>query len=589
MSIERKSLFRGNKLSAQRINEVHSGVASEIAAGVGPSAQPGQGKFAIDWNLPSIESYMFDGLVGNDLNYSKLTIPFAVPPPQGLATTTGLVDENTPNATMRRVSVGFDQVMTGRAFTDMWSQFGACLDYDLQKGGYGFSLELWEKTPAKISSEGLNGTAPDNSPDNLIWQQDIGASLFDGDNAFNNPVDIFDLRVTIQPYRTYIWYIRFTGLLDAVAAVGGATLALGASGFHLRAEFEYPLVPRDTELDFTQNMPSLRNGQRQAATISLDTATTDSTITASAGLPGQGRIQTNLETIDKRLVNKLKAGYDRNGRLPVQEELVDDQSLCVIAVPMFGQIGDIRAVDINTIGLPYGSEGDFNDSAWDGILADRRLIRIQHPFTLHRVLVVSNYYSPPTVKGTKPNRGGLASGLIPASPTFTNKIGVNIASGIDGADDRRYQTAAYLEYTPVTKDNYCIDRIKEGGTPPRFGLGTDGAYDHEMLDVPLVWFNTYGTGMYGLDSGPPFYMGRAENDTEVRSQAGVLPFPFGGGAPTTPITNGREQFIEVRWTMEDSAGLSPNNPNVDTDTCYVGNGGCWVYLIGKKSPVKAGG
>jgi hypothetical protein len=31
--------------------------------------------------------------------------------------------------------------------------------------------------------------------------------------------------------------------------------------------------------------------------------------------------------------------------------------------------------------------------------------------------------------------------------------------------------------------------------------------------------------------------------------------------------------------------LSAANPAVSPYTCYVGNGGCWVYIIGKKSPV----
>jgi len=574
------------KLTLDRNNEVNAGVVATIAAGITPDVQPGTGRFAIDWSLPSVESYMFDGLIGNDLNYSKLTIPFMVPPTMDFADADGVVTETTPVATLRHVSVGFDQIMTGRAFTDMWDAFGAGNDLELQSGGYGFTLELWEKTPSAIATEGFTGTAGQNVPDNLLWQQAISASLFDGDNAFSNPVDIPDLRVTIQPYRTYIWYIRFTGLVNAVDVAGG-TRQLGASGFHLRGEFEYPLMERDTFAGFTaQNIPSLTGGSRQAATIALDTATGGSIITAETGAAANGRVQRNIQTVDTRLANLLKAGYYREGDLPPEEELIEDQSLCIIAVPMFGQIGDVRAEDINLIGLPWGTQGAAGiEVPWEGVLADRRMIRIQHPMTIHRVIAVTNSYSPPTSTMAKPRRNNINPGLIPVSPTFTNAIGVGIASGIDGADDRKYQQIAYLDWVPATRTAYLIDQLKEGGTPPLYGLGTDGAYDHTLMDVPLVYPFALPTGMYGHNSGVPIYVGRAANDTETRSTIGQMPADFGAGARIAPITNGREQFIEVRWTMSDAAGLNEANVAVSPYTTYIGNGGCWVYIIGKKSPV----
>ena len=582
---DRKRLFRGQKLPVERINEVNAGVSADITAGITPDVQPGIGKFAIDWSLPSVESYMFDGITGNVVNYSKLMIPFMVPPPMDYASIQGIVNQDTPVATLRHLSIGFDQVMTGRAFSDMWDTLGAGYDYLLQSGDYAFTVELWEKTPSAIASEGLTGTAGQNVPENLVWRQEVSPRFFDGDVAFANPVNVPNMRVTIQPYRTYIWYIQFTGLVNALD-VDNAVRQLGASGFHMRGEFEYPLMARDTAAGFTaQNIPSLTGGDRQPASISLDTAVQGNIITASAGAAANGRVQRNIETVDQRLANLLKAGYSREGDLPVQEELIEDQSLCVIAVPMFGQIGDIRADDINLIGLPWGPQGDFTLESWTGQLADRRLIRIQHPMTIHRIIAVTNAYSPPTKNLKKPRRDAVNSGLLPASPTFTNSIGVGIASGIDGADDRRYQQLAYLEWVPATRTTYLIDQLKEGGTPPLFGLGTDGAYDHTLMDVPLVYPGALATGMYGHNSGVPIYVGRAGNDTEARTTIGQMPTDFGGGIRVPPTTNGREQFIEVRWTMSDSAGLSAANPAVSPYTCYVGNGGCWVYIIGKKSPV----
>jgi hypothetical protein len=196
---DRKRLFRGQKLPVERINEVNAGVSTDITNGITPDVQPGIGKFAIDWSLPSVESYQFDGLVGNDLNYSKLTIPFMVPPPQDYASSLGVVSQDTPVATLRHLSIGFDQVMTGRAFSDMWDANGAGFDFQLQSGGYGFTIELWEKTPSAIASEGFTGTAGQNVPENLVWRQEVSPRLFDGDAAFANPVNVPNMRVTIQP------------------------------------------------------------------------------------------------------------------------------------------------------------------------------------------------------------------------------------------------------------------------------------------------------------------------------------------------------------------------------------------------------
>lgn len=587
-NIVRKRLFRGNKLTIQRVNEVHDGVETEFSDGIPPDQQPGIGKFSIDWNLPSIEAYMFDGLVGNDANYSKLLIPFTVMPPMDYSSSLGIVGDNTPQATLRRLSVSFDQAMTGKAFTDMWDAqpYGAGLDYDLQSGGYSFTLELWRKTPAIIAATGFTGSAADNVPQNLIWSQEIDSTLFSGDKAVFNPLVVEDLQIQIQPYNTYVWYIRFTGLVNAKDSTG-TTHMLGASSFHLRGEFDYPLLQRDTTSGFqVQNIPTVHDGDRQPASIALDTATAGSTITANAGTAANGRIQRNLDAIDQRFAEKLKAGYYRDGNLPLEEELGEDQSLCVIAVPMFGQWGDIRASDINQIGLPWGPQGNFTGLPWAGQFADRRVIRIQHPFVLHHVIAVANYYSPPTTNGAKPRRQGINSGKVPASPTFTNKIGVAIGSGIDGADDRQYQQVAYLEYTPASKTNYLLDRIKEGGTPQYYGLGTTDNYNHEVFSVPLVYPAAFTSGPFGTNSGAPVYMGRADLATEIRSTISPLPFDFGGGARVAPATNGREQFIEVRWNMSDAAGLTTDNAAVDSLTTYIGNGGNWVYLVGKKSPTK---
>jgi len=580
MTIYRKKLYRGNNLTRERVNEMHSGVASEISTGINPTALPGVGRFSVNWHLPSVESYMFDETTASD---SRLMIPFIVPPPQELASTAGLVRTTTPQATLRRLSIGFDQLQSNQAFTDVFDPLHAGNNYTIES--YTFTLELHEKLPAVLDTSGITGDAGQNSANKIIWAQEFAGNLFFGDRARFNPLVIEDILVTIHPYRTYVWYLKFTGLVNALDPNGFAH-QIGVSGFHLRGEFDYPPMARDTTAGSSaQNIPTVTGGARQAASISLDTAVASETITAESGVAANGRVQTNLDTIDTRLISGLSSGYDAKGNLPVEEEIVDDAGWVVMAVPMFSQIGDIRASDLNQIGLPYGPQGDFSATSWGGQLADRRVIRIQHPMTIHYVFAVANYYSPPTLNTFKPRRTAAGSGQIPASATFTNAIGVNIGSVLNGADDRQLQQVAYLTYTPATKTGNLLDRIKQGGEPPFYGIGTNAAYDQEMFSVPLVWDVANPVGMYGINSGAPFYVGQGDLGTEGRSNVGTLPFDFGGGALLAPNTNGRENFIEVRWTMTDAADLSPSNPSVVDQTTYVGNGGNWVYIVAKKNSV----
>ena len=180
---------------------------------------------------------------------------------------------------------------------------------------------------------------------------------------------------------------------------------------------------------------------------------------------------------------------------------------------------------------------------------------------------------------------------MPISPTFSSNIGVGIASGLRG-EDKAYQQVALLELTPANKLLWLIDRIKQGGYPPFYGTGTLGPgatspspYDMEMFQVPIVWGASRPDFSY-RENGPPFFAGKSNMATKDRRNCSDLPWSFGGVAATTPATRGNEMFLEVRWVMSDSAGLSADNPSVESQTTYVGNGGNWVYIIGKKALIK---
>jgi len=590
--INREKLTRGVKLTAEHFNDPTAAIATEITNGSLNAEQLDKniGKFNIALNFPSVESYQFDGGIAGD---SVLMVPFIVPPLQDRWNTSLATNETTPYAKLKDISIGFDQMRTNGGITDQWNtspvtNIAGTSQVDL---GSAYTIELSIK---EKPTERATGTILDHIPKRTIWSQVIDSSVYLGTKLRLNPTLIAGIDEVLRPYHTYVLYIKIPGIVAAVDAVG-FSWTLGLPSLTVNLNCEYPLLQRDTynvagNLAI-QNIPSIHNGVQSTTALSLDTAIPDEDITATVGVAGNGRIQTNIEAIDARILAKLKGGYDQVSQIHTSEEIRDDSTYEVIAVPMFGQWGDVRAADLNTIGLPYGPQGDYFNDTWPGIIADRRVIPLPYPFVIHNVIAVHNYYSPFCATTNKPNRVGAGSGQVPISPTFSSHIGVGIVSGLRG-EDKNYQQVAELQLTVANKLLWLVDRIKQGGEPPFYGGGTiaaggagPGEYDMEMFQVPLVW-NTSRTDFSYRDNGPPFFAGKSNMATRNRRNCGNRPFAFGGAAPGTPTTNGNELFIEVRWTMSDGASLTQENVDVVPQTTYVGNGGNWVYLIGKKALIK---
>ena len=584
--IEREKLTRGVKLTAEHFNAPTSNIASVISNGSITAEQLDKniGKFNIALNFPSVESYQFDETTSSD---SVLMVPFVVPPPQDRWDISLSVDQNTPYAKLTDISIGFDQMRTNDGILDQWnaSPVSDQAGENQPDLGSAYNIELSIK---EKPTERATGTKIDHVPKRTIWSQIIDASVYSGDKFRLNPTIINGIDEVLRPYHTYVLYIKAPNI-KAVVDASGFTWTLGLPSLTINLNCEYPLMQRDVYKNSgnlaTQNIPSVHYGIQKTSTITLDTAIPDETITATAGVAGNGRIQTNIEALDSRVLEKLKGGYDQVSQIHPSEEIYDDSTYEVIAIPMHSQWGDVRASDLNTIGLPYGPAGDYEDNVWPGIIADRRVIPIPYPFVIHNVIAVHNYNSPPCATTRKPGRVLAGSGQVPVSTTFSSHIGVGIASGLRG-EDKNYQQVAELQLTPANKLLWLVDRIKQGGEPPFYGLGTIGSdYDMEMFQVPLVW-NASRTDFSYRDNGPPFFIGKSNMATKSRRNCSDRPFAFGGAAPSTPTTNGNELFLECRWVMSDANSLSTANPEVVAQTTYVGNGGNWIYIIGKKALIK---
>ena len=178
--------------------------------------------------------------------------------------------------------------------------------------------------------------------------------------------------------------------------------------------------------------------------------------------------------------------------------------------------------------------------------------------------------------------------------TVGYEVGVAMVSG-PGGDDFEYQQVAHKLYTngviapssPTVPDASIIDAVRMG--LPAVEVGTQKA-EYKLINIPLV--GTRGNSY--TDGGTPVFIGQSNSNRSRRSL-----IPDGGGVVGTPFdgTPGVERYLEVRLKVDptydvyglDGAGYPATDPdriafteNYRQSDIFVGYGGCWVYLIGKK-------
>ena len=106
-----------------------------------------------------------------------------------------------------------------------------------------------------------------------------------------------------------------------------------------------------------------------------------------------------------------------------------------------------------------------------------------------------------------------------------------------------------------------------------------------MMDIPLYGSaanSTLGTGYSSLGvNGKPIFTGSSSSPNATRTD---LADGVNGAVPVVRPLEGKEQWIEVRWRIKDTVnkfGAAGAGPWINTDI-IIGNGGNWVFLIGKK-------
>ena len=607
-------LTRGQKLSIHDWNTPIAAMKDVINGTVDPqNLQQSIAPFSMTLNFPRLPAYAFGPTTATDPDPMVVMVPFILPPLQDNWTDT--ITDETPLPILRSMSVSLDTGMGNNIVTDAFDSDDAATHPQgsefISEKSYVYNLEISIKEKDQSIIYGHTADVSANVPRKVVYETSIdGLTLFNDNVTRFNPLFIDIGNVVINPKKTYVIYINAPDIWDGYTDNIGHIIRGMLSNLTIKLNFEGPLLERDTD-EFGQNFPTNWTGVQTPPAITVDTAVTNSLITARGGNAATGRIQRNIETLDAEMLKGLASGRDMNGVQPTYESISQPAAYSVIAVPLFGGWNDIRSQDVNTVGLPYFVQQAPSETRtpWPGYLLDKRVITIGQPFTIHNVIFIHNYYGHSFREATSryPWYQGIArteypasvppvpagqwnSAIVPTSATFNTAVGVGILNGLR-TDLKHYEQVAYATWTPSTKTNYLIDRVKAGSSAPLFGQGTRlaasplGAYDQEIFQIPLVPNIAGGADTRSYyDQGGPYYIGRGNLSTYQRDNVGIV-----GGGTRTPRTVGGETQIEVRCLMYDENGLQAgaqvvdppsDNPN-PTDTCYVGMGGCFLYIIGK--------
>lgn len=409
------------------------------------------------------------------------------------------------------------------------------------------------------------------SLNNVITLTEITAS-----SAINTITSTFVVMTTTGTGTTYLSHID-TGK----AAVVNGPLELVS--FHLCATLEAPLTVRDKMGDFgnypvefgskpIQNLPTVHGG------ASVGTIIPYPSVAANALITGND-VQDGMHGFDRALRQRAGSGYGAGyGPLatPIEasntypeEMLLNDAHYSMIMIPMWGgqYRESVRRLTVVDAGLPYV---DLELGPANKITEDVFVFPVPEGFVLHHAFAVWNGYSSPT---TVYDDDTALDATWPTSILYTQKIGIILNSGWR-SDDYKHQQVAYLQWNGDVPDgnldsyqNWLLDEYSPDGLPR-----------YRLMQIPLVNNNLVWDAHSWFKSGPPFYMGRANTITEDREPCGTMPTGYPGCvAFAPPLTSGRENVLEVRWTKD----LSGYESLEDTDT-IIGQGGEWVILCGKQ-------
>jgi hypothetical protein len=603
--ITRKRLARGTKLTQDHVQVPLKSAVDQINAGTIEHEQleSPNGSFRINLHIPYLASdYPFSSNAlaapnNTMMEYASYCIPFTLPPTQEMfsaaANSTFNISESQPYLVLDEVSFSFDQRAEPCAIKDQMQDdldveaftASGTMDFD-SISAYDLNIGIVEKPQEYFE---------DQTPvfEKSLFNAPLKSSNFSGDIVRFNPVAITDVNVSISPFKTYAPALGQTPNKTITGSKSHALVSVQIS-----MKIKSTLMQRDVYSDpsnLLQNYPTKDShlarryrssiGQSLSATLPAagDSILADTGATTSA-------VSTLMATVDDEFRHKLSGGIDSNCEADPRQDLIDDASYEVIAVPLmnnrrFGGVTSRWAGEEPYTGThaTVGGVKYWTDPVWD-----RRIIPIHYPMMVHHVVLAWNWNR--FYVADQSGAGNATAALsVPTSNTFTVDVGVGIGEGLR-SDQFNLQTIASLQMVnpanphqpAATWSGKMFDRCNanakeffvggvsfQGNGAVRAAPSTTGNFnwEWEMHQVPLT--GTGGTGYFA--QGKPVFVGKSWTPTVARTNVG-------GGASSV---GGREQFLEVRMKISDSSSANTKF-NSTRDDVVSGYGGHWVYIIGKK-------
>jgi len=589
--VSRKRLARGTKLTTDHIQTPMASIASEINNGTIEQEQlaDNDGSFRINLHIPYLASdfpFSTDATSGGAMQeFAAFSIPFTLPPTQDMfaATASGFaLDEEQPFLTLDEVSFSFDQRGEPCAVKDqMKDNLGAELydvsgnmDFDMVDS-YDLSIGLVEKPQEYFGESEFNFQK-------TVFSAPLSYQLFQADTRRFNPFLVTGINASLSPYKTYAFTIRAPAL-GQTGSKPATRKSQALVSVQISLKVRATMMQRDVYdagANALQNWPTTDAflARRSRAVIGQSITVTppaaNDPILADTGAAATA-VSTVMGTIDEEFRHRLAGGVDENCETAPLQQLLDDSSYEVLAVPLMNnrRYGGIISRYVNEEPYSAGAAGP----VWD-----RRVVPIYYPMVIHHVVLAWNwnrFYANDPTGGASPD----VADNVPASVNFTAEVGVGIGEGLR-SDGQGYQQIAGMTITKPADPHQpsagwrttMFDRCSanagisttgtnyqsNGAVRPAPATTGNFNWEWELHSMPLV--GAGGSGYYA--TGHPIFVGKAWSPTAPRTN-------IAGVASTVA---GREEFLEVRMKISDSGGFPVN------DEVVSGYQGHWVYIIGKK-------